>query len=179
MLQKQLLFVRGNQNSYTLSRLDAMPMQVGTEELEQVTGAGFVYCKNISLNESGFHNFSDVMVMTSVHWNQTMAGMDASVIHGATSSWTADVTPSGFTACVRANYHPDLLPPTSAKPSLDFAAFQINLKYRTGGVLEGGMTSFPDFTSASTCTSLSVEVGTFCMMRNSTEVFGNPLLFKG
>ena len=135
-----------------------MPSQIGTEELDQVAGTGLIYCKNISLNESGFHNFSDVMVITSVHWNQNMSGLEATDIHGATVSWTADVAQTGFTACVRANFHADLLPPTSAKPFLDFLAFQINLKWRTGGLMDGGMTSFPDFTSGSVCTSLSVEV---------------------
>ena len=136
-----------------------MPFQIGTEELDQVTGAGFVYCKNISLNETGFHNFSDVMVITSVHWNQDMSSMKPTDIHGATVSWTADVTQTGFTACIRANFHADLLPPTSAKPFLGFLAFQINLKWRTDLLLDGGMTKFPDFTSASTCTDLeAVEV---------------------
>ena len=147
-----------------------MPFQIGTEELDQVTGAGFVYCKNISLNETGFHNFSDVMVITSVHWNQSMDGLEPTDIHGATVSWTADVTQTGFTACIRANFHADLLPPTSAKPFLGFLAFQINLKWRTDLLLDGGITKFPDFTSASTCTDLAAVEVSSCILSRSISL---------
>ena len=99
--------------------------------------------------------------------------MEVTNIHGATVSWTTDVTRTGFTGCVRANFHADLRPPTSAKPFLDFFAFQINLKWRTGGLLDGGMASLPVFTSASVCSDqLSVKVSiSICLLTNFSKFF--------
>ena len=135
---------------------DDQPVQFGTEELDFVHY--FVYCKNISLNSTSFHDFSPILVIHSVDWNQTMIGMDTQNIHGASTSWTANVSMTGFTACVRANYHPSLLPPTSAKPTLNWLAYQENVQYRTDGALYGGTKILDSFASGSVCTNVSIKV---------------------
>ena len=134
--------------------LDPEPFQMGTTKLEMVPKNLGIFCKYINLTSSGFHTFSNVMVIVSVNWNVTW---DSSTndIHGASAAWTENVTREGFMACVRVTINVVFL---SDVPLLDWLAFQINLKYRTGGVMDGGMYSMTSFTSGSYCTNVSIPV---------------------
>ena len=125
-------------------------LQVGSKQLNHVSGRGFTYCNYIPLNASAFHGFSDVMVVHSVHWGQTMTSLDPTNIHGSSTSWTANVTADGFNACIRAVPGDVTI---SSPPWLDYFAFQVNLRFQTNDMLDGGMIDVGDFTSGSTCTT--------------------------
>ena len=137
--------------------LDREPFQIGTAKLEMVPKNLNIFCKYINLNSSGFHTFSNVMVIVSVNWNVTWDS-PTNEIHGATAAWTENVTREGFLACVRVTMNVMFL---SDIPLLEWLAFQINVRYRTGGVLDGGMYSLMAFTSGSRCTNISLPVSEF------------------
>ena len=103
--------------------------------------------------------------MSSVTWNQTLIGMDAESIHSASTSWTANISQSGFTACVRTSFHLTLLPPTSMKPTFNWMSFQENVQYRTDGVMYGGIHTLPNFASGSFCTNMSLQVSSIVVIQ--------------
>ena len=140
-------------------------MQIGSEELEPVSGNKLVYCKRISLNSSTLHEFSQVLLIHSVAWNQSMAELDPQNIHSASTSWTSNVTTSGFTGCVRLTFHSNMMAADKPRPVLNYLAFQENVHFRTDGVMYGGVLPLRDFTTGSVCTNLSVEVGVYCFLR--------------
>ena len=102
-----------------------------------------------------------------------MAELDPQNIHSASTSWTANATTSGFTGCVRLTFHSNMMSTDKPRPILNYMAFQVNVQFRTGGVMYGGVLPLRDFTSGSFCTNLTVEVGVYLFLH---KIFVSNLL---
>ena len=125
--------------------------EMGTTELEAVTGYPFTFCANVSLDPSKYNSILPILSIASVDWTAAAKGDN---IYNANAAQTS-VVGYVLTICI---YIVGGL--KTIIPKVSWIAYQSNIHFRTASTLYGGIIRVNTPVSGATiCADFKIKVG--------------------
>jgi hypothetical protein len=134
------------------------PFQTGQDEVTQaVAGVAGLSCKVITLNHTLFHDYSDILIQTTVSFPKKQ---NHGLFQAGVASWTEDVKKTSFKACVKVTggaYDTAVY----GNPHVEWVAYQKNVHRRINNLglnpsFEGGSIKVPNFRRGVSCEDLEI-----------------------
>lgn len=136
------------------------PVQTGQTEIDELPGNDGLACKVITLNSTIFHDYSDVLIATSVSFPKKK---NHGLFQAGVASWTEQATKASFKACVKvtgAAYDTAVY----GHPHVDWVAYQKNVHRRINNIGEKA------YVAGDTLTVPNFRRGVKCMPIDNSKI---------
>ena len=127
--------------------------------LETVTGIKIAFCKYVSFNNKMFFKDSKIHIQLTVSWSNNY---NPSAYHSPSSSWSENVTETGFKVCVLVAGRPYLR--SIPNPTVFWVAYQEALINSSQGKLYGGSVDMKTWYTGTNCHNIYYSVCFFCLL---------------